>query len=153
MGSPMSEVFWTAQTASGGWPIVRPADHAAEAPVDSVETLLISGNLDVSTPATYATRELLPRLPRGHQVVFHDAGHNDLWEFQGEGYARLVGGFYNSGSIDTSGIAAQTMSLHSRWTLARMAKLTLAGVAIVLGMVVLAARALVRRLRRRRRYA
>lgn len=40
-----------------------------------VETLLISGELDFSTPPQLATEELLPYLPNGHQVVLEEFGH------------------------------------------------------------------------------
>lgn len=148
MGSPMSAVFWTAVTASGGWPIVRPADHATTTPASDVETLLIGGTLDVSTPAVYATRELLPQLSRGHQVIFPNAGHNDLWEFQGDAYARLVGGFFASGAVDTTGFASQPISLHGTWTLAVLAKLIVAGGMLLLATLAFGGWKLIRRLRR-----
>jgi len=148
MGSPMSSVFWTAVTASGGWPIVRPADHALVTPPSDVETLLIGGTLDVSTPAVYARQELLPQLSRGHQVIFRNAGHNDLWEFQGNAYAQLVGGFFDVGAIDTTGFSTQPITLHGTWTLALLAKLFVAGIMLALAILLFAGRKVVRRLRR-----
>ena len=41
-----------------------------------VETLLIGGALDLSTPPQVATKELLPYLPNGHQVVLPGFGHS-----------------------------------------------------------------------------
>ena len=38
-------------------------------------TLLIGGTLDFATPPRNATRELLPYLPNGHQVVLPELGH------------------------------------------------------------------------------
>jgi len=148
MGSPMSSVFWTAVTESGGWPIVRPADHAPVTPASDVETLLIGGTLDVSTPAGYATRELLPQLSRGHQVIFRNAGHNDLWEFQGTAYAGLVGGFFASGAVDTSGFVPQAISVHGTWTLARLTKLFVAGTMLALAILSFVGWKLARRLHR-----
>ncbi len=40
-----------------------------------VETLVIGGKLDFATPPQWATRELLPHLPNGHEVVLDDFGH------------------------------------------------------------------------------
>ena len=49
-----------------------------------VETLLIGGTLDFATPAANATKELLPHLPNGHQVVLPGFGHtNDFWNLPG----------------------------------------------------------------------
>jgi hypothetical protein len=51
----------------------RPAqpgeDEYDRAPTSETETLLIGGILDFATPAQNATKELLPHLPNGHQVV------------------------------------------------------------------------------------
>ena len=38
-----------------------------------METLLIGGELDFATPPQKATRELLPHLPNGHEVVLPDS--------------------------------------------------------------------------------
>ena len=49
----------------------------------SVPTLLIGGDLDFATPPQIATRELLPHLPNGHQVVLPGLGHtDDFWSDQ-----------------------------------------------------------------------
>ena len=46
----------------------------------NVETLLIGGELDFATPPQSATRELLPYLPNGHQVVLAGVRpHDDFW--------------------------------------------------------------------------
>ena len=49
----------------------------------NVETLLIGGQLDFATPPQNATRELLPHLPNGHQVVLPNLGHaDDFWAYE-----------------------------------------------------------------------
>jgi pimeloyl-ACP methyl ester carboxylesterase len=138
MGSPMSALLWGPTADSLAWPIVRPADHAWTARPSDVETLLIGGNIDVSTPAVNATRELLPQLSRGHQVIFRDAGHNDLWEFQGAAYARLVGGFLATGAVDTTEFRYTPMTFRVKRKLSQLAKWSVAGIAIVLAGVIFA---------------
>ena len=50
------------------------------------ETLLIGGELDFATPPQVATKELLPHLPNGHQVVLPGFGHiDDFWSVPAEG--------------------------------------------------------------------
>jgi len=62
------------------WPARRIPEEYRQAQHCDVETLLVSGSNDFSTPAKNATRELLPVLKRGHQVILAEMGHvGDLW--------------------------------------------------------------------------
>jgi hypothetical protein len=68
-----------------------------------VETLLIGGTLDFSTPPQIATDELLPHLPNGQQLVLSELGHTtDFWTYQPEASSRLVLGFFDRGEVDDS---------------------------------------------------
>ncbi|MGH2920432.1 MAG: hypothetical protein ACRDLS_17820 [Solirubrobacteraceae bacterium] len=68
-----------------------------------MQTLVISGSVDVSTPAADATRELMPRLPHGRQVVLEELGHTeDFWSYQPAASSRLINTFYESGKVDDS---------------------------------------------------
>lgn len=138
MGSPISSLFWAQVSDSIGWPIVRTANYSAVADPSDVETLLIGGNLDVSTPSVNATRELLPKLEHGHQVIFRDAGHANLMEFQGDAYGRLVGGFFAGGAVDTSGFHYDPMRFRVKWKLSRLVKLSVVGAVVVLSGLVFA---------------
>ena len=69
----------------------------------NVETLLIGGELDFATPPQWATRELLPHLPNGQEVVLENLGHtNDFWTYQPEASKRLINTYFASGRVDTS---------------------------------------------------
>ena len=77
----------------------------------NVETLLIGGNLDFATPPQWATRELLPHLPNGHEVILSDLGHSDdFWTYQPEAGTRLINTFLASGRVDRS------LYTRNRWT-------------------------------------
>jgi hypothetical protein len=68
-----------------------------------VETLLIGGELDFATPPQVATKELLPHLPNGHQVVLAGMGHStSFWTEQPEAGSRLINTFFDSGRVDDS---------------------------------------------------
>jgi hypothetical protein len=68
-----------------------------------VETLLIGGTVDFTTPPQVATKELLPFLPKGHQVVLAELGHApDFWTYQPEASSRLINTFLDSGRVDDS---------------------------------------------------
>ncbi len=80
----------------------------------NVETLLIGGNLDFATPPQWATRELLPHLPNGHEVVLRDLGHSDdFWTYQPEASSRLINTFLASGRVDTLALQPQRGRLHA----------------------------------------
>ncbi|MFG1609575.1 alpha/beta fold hydrolase [Actinoplanes sp. NPDC049265] len=99
-----SEFLWG---GPGGVATVWPdspgnAEYRAMRPSD-VETLLVGGTVDFSTPAELATRELLPSLPHGHQVVLGELGHTaDFWEHRPEAGRHLLTTFYDTGAVDAS---------------------------------------------------
>ncbi len=145
MGAPAAALLWGPVGDAAGWPIHRVAGPARDAAPSSVETLLIGGNLDVSTPVVNATRELLPRLSRGHQVIFRDAGHANLMEFQGAAYGALVGGFFATGAVDTTGFRYEPMTFRPKLKLSRVAKLSMLGGGLLLGGAVYGGARLLRR--------
>src|SRR5262249_12084780 len=50
-----------------------------------------------------ATRELMPHLSHGHQVVLPDIGHSDdFWGYEPAAGDRLVNTFFDTGRVDTS---------------------------------------------------
>src|SRR5207237_3191800 len=66
-------------------------------------TLLIGGPLDVATPPQLSTKELLPYLPHGHQVVLAGIGHTtSFWTQQPKAGSHLINTFFDSGRIDRS---------------------------------------------------
>lgn len=69
-------------------------------PTTPVETLVISGSIDFSTPASFAKDEVLPMLSKGQQVVISEAGHINLWF--GSGFTHLVDTFLDQGKVDLS---------------------------------------------------
>ncbi|MBN2006067.1 MAG: alpha/beta fold hydrolase, partial [Anaerolineae bacterium] len=101
LGSPMGKMIWA--TASRGWPIKLLPEALRQVNPTEVETLLISGSVDFSTPAEYARDELLPFLKHGKQVIIAEAGHTgDFWKVQPEAGERLLTSFYATGEADDS---------------------------------------------------
>ncbi|MCP4422036.1 MAG: alpha/beta hydrolase, partial [Chloroflexi bacterium] len=77
IGSPLSKLIWGSATDADGvtWPTqLIPAELRQVQPSET-ETLLISGNVDFSTPAEFATNDLLPALANGKQVILSEMGH------------------------------------------------------------------------------
>lgn len=80
------------------WPIQPiPKEYRQPRPSD-VETLILSGNLDFSTPAENATNDLLPYLSNGRQLIMKEMGHvGDIWRVQPQATHRAVASFLDTG--------------------------------------------------------
>lgn len=85
-----------------GW--IASDDQAVGEIVSSqVETLLINGSIDGSTPMQFARDELLPYLTNGHLFVLRDQGHTEtFWNSQPTARARILNEFFDHGNIDGS---------------------------------------------------
>jgi hypothetical protein len=69
----------------------------------NVPTLLIGGALDGATPPENATRELLPHLANGREVVLPNIGHaDDFWPYEPAAGSRLINTYFDTGKVDTS---------------------------------------------------
>ena len=129
LGSPLSYLFWGSGLA---WPVKRIPDEYQQVQFTNVETLLVSGSIDFSTPAEYASRELLPGLRRGHQVILPEMGHvGDVWGLQPEATLHLLTTFYDSGRVDDSHFHYQPMDFRVPMGFPKLAKIAVGVVACV----------------------
>ena len=103
IGSPGTDLIWAGGRILDAWPANPDENEYTQVQDSNVETLLIGGNLDFATPPQNATRELLPHLANGHQVVLSNLGHaDDFWSFQPAASTRLLDTYLDSGKVDTS---------------------------------------------------
>jgi len=101
MGSPLSLLI--CGSSAGHWPIHRIPPELNRVQPSDVQTLLISGSVDFSTPAEYARDELLPFLPNGTQVILREMGHvEDILTLQRAALTHLLVRFYDEGVVDDS---------------------------------------------------
>ncbi|MCP4380131.1 MAG: alpha/beta hydrolase [Hyphomicrobiales bacterium] len=108
MGSPIAQLLWPF-TAS--WTQTQMPEEYRTAQPSDVDTLIINGNLDFSTPAENATAELLPLLSNGHEVILTDMGHtDDFWTAQPAAAEQLLLTYFDSGDVDASGFQHQPVS-------------------------------------------
>jgi pimeloyl-ACP methyl ester carboxylesterase len=85
------------------WPVAPDAGDYSHVQTSEVETLLVGGELDFAAPPQVATKEVLPHLPNGHQVVLDGIGHTtDVWTYQPEANKRLINTFFDEGRVDDS---------------------------------------------------
>jgi pimeloyl-ACP methyl ester carboxylesterase len=86
-----------------GWPIHLIPEQVLPLQSTAVETLLVSGSIDFSTPPQFATEELLPHLKNGEQVILRDFAHTEtFWNRQAEARTHLLTTFYSTGEADAS---------------------------------------------------
>jgi hypothetical protein len=103
LGNAGNAFAWGAGQLVDAWPAGTDDAQYSRVRPSTVETLLIGGTVDFTTPPQVAAKELLPALPNGHQVVLADLGHaGDFWSYQPEASSRLIGTFLASGTVDTS---------------------------------------------------
>lgn len=125
IGSPISLLIWA--PLSEAWPSDEQPPRPRTAPLSDVETLLVSGSVDFSTPAEYATEELLPSLRNGKQVILHELGHvGDVWNVQPLATQRLLSSFFATGIADDSLYRTVTMDFRVRFGFPVLAKVLLA---------------------------
>ncbi len=146
IGNPLGEFLWGAGGLAHAWPANPGEDQYTSVQNSSVPTLLIGGTLDFETPAQNATKELLPHLSNGHQVILSGLGHSeDFWYYEPKASAQLLTTFYATGQVDTSRYTPNKVSFTTSQPQTGIAKDilgTLVGLALVavIWLVVLAIR-------------
>jgi pimeloyl-ACP methyl ester carboxylesterase len=143
LGSPISLAIWGA--AGDAWPIhLIPSELRRVQPSD-VPTLLLSGSVDFSTPAEFATRELLPSLKNGHQVILRECGHvGDVLTFHPQAIQRLISGFLDRGEADDSLFSYKPMDFHISFGFPLLAKAALSAGLLAVVILVFVVRLLLR---------
>ncbi len=131
LGAPMSEFIWSGVQAMN-WDIPQIPQEWRQVQTSDVETLLVSGNIDATTPAKWATDELLPFLNNGQQVILSEFGHtDDVWGLQGEATVHMLTIFFDTGEVDSSLFNYQPMDFEVGLSFPAMAKI-IVGVMILL---------------------
>jgi pimeloyl-ACP methyl ester carboxylesterase len=103
IGAPGTDLIWDGGRILDAWPANPDEEQYTHVQDSKVETLLIGGNLDFAAPPQNATRELLPHLQNGHQVVLSNLGHaDDFWSYEPAASTRLLNTFFDTGKVDTS---------------------------------------------------
>jgi len=132
------------------WP-AGPDDNAySRVRTSRVPTLLIGGDLDFATPPQTATRELLPHLPDGHQVVLKGLGHaDDFWAYEPAAGSHLVNTFLAHGKVDPSRFTTTRIDFTPNMPQTSLAKIVLLVMLVLAGLAVLSMLLLPLRVHRR----
>jgi pimeloyl-ACP methyl ester carboxylesterase len=148
LGSPVSLMLWSMGPEWPTHPI--PQEYLQVQPTD-VETLLISGSIDVSTPPQFATEELLPYLSSGEQVILKDFGHTgSFWNSQPGARVHMLNTFFDTGQVDASLYTYQPLDFDVGLGWPALAKLLVAVVVLVPIVLLVLVWWIIRWLKRRR---
>ncbi len=121
LGSPMSKILGGLKY--GGWPIEPIPEEYRKLQDSDVETLMVNGNIDFSTPASNARDELLPHLPNGHLVILSEMGHSsDVVGTQPEAFRHLAETFFLEGIVDDTQFHYEPMNFTPSQSAPEMAK-------------------------------
>jgi uncharacterized membrane protein YdfJ with MMPL/SSD domain/pimeloyl-ACP methyl ester carboxylesterase len=102
-GNPGTDFVWGGGTLVDAWPADASENEYDRVRTSKVETLVVGGALDFAIPPQVATKELLPHLSNGRQVVLPGFGHStSVWTDQPEAGTRLISTFFDSGRVDDS---------------------------------------------------
>jgi hypothetical protein len=123
IGNPLADFLWGAGGLVHSWPANPGEDQYTSVQNSNVPTLLIGGTLDFETPAQNATKELLPHLSNGHQVILSGLGHaDDFFYYEPSASTQLLTTFYATGRVDTSRYTPNVVSFATSPTQTAIAK-------------------------------
>jgi hypothetical protein len=121
--NPFTEFLWGAGGLARDWPANPGENQYTRVQNSNLPTLLIGGTLDFETPAQNATKELLPHLPNGHQVILPGLGHaDDFFYYEPNASTQLLTTFYDTGQVDTSRYTPNKVSFAQSTTQSAIAK-------------------------------
>jgi len=147
LGSPSSQLFavskaWQVNTKDSIYNTSRNSD---------VESLLLSGSIDFSTPAEFAKNELLPYLKNGKQYILAEYGHvGDIMNREHEAFVKAICSYYSSGEPDMSAYKPRKVDFTPQMSYPQLAKIAIGSIVgailLIIGIVFL-----IRHLLRRRK--
>lgn len=130
LGAPLSKLLWGSLQCSQ---VALIPEEYREVQRSDVETLLLVGSVDFSTPAEYAAEELLPKLTKGRLIRLAEFGHvQDLFSVQRPATRHLLATFYGTGVADDSLFTYAPMDFAVSWGFPKIAKLALGFLVLVI---------------------
>jgi pimeloyl-ACP methyl ester carboxylesterase len=132
LGRTTTTYVWAGGRLVDAWPAAPDENEYSQVRTSNVETLLVGGELDFSTPPPIMTKELLPYLPNGQEVVLPGIGHTgSFFAVQPEASSRLINTFFDTGKVDNSLYQPETVDFTPANSFGKIAKVCL-GLAVAL---------------------
>jgi pimeloyl-ACP methyl ester carboxylesterase len=138
IGHAATTFSWGNGRLVDAWPAAPDENEYSQVRTSNLETLLIGGELDFAMPPQVATKDLVPYLRNGHEVVLPGIGHTGtFFAVQPEASSRLINTFLDSGKVDDSLYHAEPVDFTPARTFGDIAKVFVA-LALALSMVTVA---------------
>lgn len=128
---------WQSETIMTEYRQLRPSD---------TQTLILSGELDVSTPADYTIEKLLPTLSNAYHIVLPNMSHLDVSGAQPEKYRKTINEFFLNGTVNGNVFEVQPINFKPKYRLHILAKWTLPVIVLFLLLLFVLIRFIARRL-------
>jgi len=141
LGSPRSEMA----AAAAGWPVNSIPEEYQQVQPSDVETLLVSGNIDLWTPAQFAEEEFLPSLSKGQHVELAEFGHAEMLWRQPEASETLLTTFFDTGEADDSLFTYQSWEYNPGLGFPAIAKIIAAAILLLIILLVFVVRFIIKR--------
>lgn len=119
LGANYALLLWG---SSGTWQSESIPDEYKKLRESSTNTLILSGDLDVSTPADYATEKLMPFMNNAQQLIFENMSHMDVAKAQPTSYRSIINEYFLSGNVSESLFSDQKIDFKPKYRLHRLAK-------------------------------
>lgn len=120
VGSPSCKLI-LGSSSRGAWPITPIPMAYRTLNSCKVETLIVMGNLDPSSPLDYV-REMMHCFKKGRLVILSKMGHMDPSNLQPEAFNHLGELFYSTGKVDTSKFVYNHLNFTPEETFQSLAK-------------------------------
>lgn len=147
MGSPGSQLFAIHEV----WPVKTKDTLYSKVQETNVECLLLSGNIDFSTPAEFARDELLPYLKKGKQHILSEYGHvGDIMYRDYNAFSKAITSYYATGNADMSLFKYEKVNFEPNMSFPQIAKIAIGAVVFIL-LLIVGAVLLIRRRRKKRK--
>ena len=118
LGANYSLLLWG---SSGTWKSESIPEEYKQLKLSHTETLILSGELDVSTPVDYTIEKLLPTLSNVNHIILANMSHTDVAGKQPENYKKTINQFFLNGEVINS-FELQTIDLKPKYKLSKIAK-------------------------------
>jgi len=135
-----------------GWPAKLIPDSLRTVQYSDTRTLLINGNIDVSTPEQFGRKELLPFLKNGTQIIISEAAHTpDIFGKQRPALDYMLKKFFKTGIVDDSKYKYEPMNFKVGLSFQSIMKLSLAAIILVIVLIGFTIRYIILRIRHKKR--
>jgi len=137
MGSPLNDLLWKSIRYKN-FPVKLIPEKLRSINHSDVNTLILSGTVDFSTPAKHAA-EFLKYLKNGKQIILSEYGHVDDLRYYNQSMSdKIITNYINNGTTDTTAKRYAAMDFNVRFGLPLMMKAAISIIVSILMLIIIA---------------